>query len=184
MKRIIVLIVLVITMVNICMAQGSETIDQKKIGYYHALDLGAGIRGEYQNTIPWSVSIRETHGIQFNPHFVLGINIEFQYISSCFSDGGGSDVFLFSGGLDFRYFILKKYKWTPFLWLSWNAGMKLTAAQDLRPTYNYRVAIDGFFDLPTLFLGCNYKYRGEKSIYFALGYDFAAGASIRVGTRF
>lgn len=47
MKRIIVVIVLVITMVNICMAQGSETIDQKKIGYYHALDLGAGIRGKY-----------------------------------------------------------------------------------------------------------------------------------------
>lgn len=184
MKKIFAIIAIIIAMNDFCLAQTSESQKQKKISYYHALDVGVGIGGKCQDIISLGVTIQETHGIQFNPHIVLGINIQFQYISSCFFDGVRTDNFLFSGGLDFRYFILKKYKWTPFLWLSWNAGLRLYAAQELRPSYNNRFGMDGFFDLPALFIGCNYKYAGVKSIYFALGYDFAAGASIRVGTRF
>ncbi len=184
MKRKIATIIIVFATSVVCLAQAQESPKRNKISYYHALDVGFGIRGKYQNLVPWGASIRETHGIQFNPHFVLGINIEFQYLSSCFSDGEGTDNFLFSGGLDFRYFILKKRKWTPFLWLSWDAGLRLYATQKLRPSYNNMFGMDGFFDLPTFFVGCNYKYLAEKSIYVALGYDFAAGASIRIGTRF
>lgn len=170
----------------ICLLSFSQTDNvesTKKIQYYHSIDLGSGFEKWKPGVSTWGVSIRETHGMLIKQHVVVGLNLEFLYANIYRNDGEGCDVLAFSSGLDLRYFILKKYKWTPFLMFKWNVGLTIVGKTRNRPMEYADVY--PLFDNISFFVGCNYSFKEKKSVYMALGCDMIyPGPAFRIGVRF
>lgn len=184
MKQLYSFVIISIISLMLCSAQSGENIrSTKQIQYYHAIEIGTGIDVHNSPLIPWGISVKEIHGILFNPHIALGLNFEFQYIDNFRADKTRCDNYLFSGGLDLRYFILKKYKWTPFLIFEWNGGICLVNTSNQR-IMEYADVMP-FFDKVSIFAGCNYTFSEKRSVYLAAGYDVAlTGPSLKIGVRF
>lgn len=165
----------------------SQVEKGNKIKYYHSVDIEyniCNIDPNYHGN-DWGLSLHETHGILFNPHLMLGLDIGIQYANLNYCETK-SQAFMFEGGINFRYFILKKYKWTPFLMTYWDFGVDIARNHP----YHWSDNEFSFVNLAAetgLFLGCNYSFKPNKSIYAAAGMDFNSigiTPSLRIGVQF
>ncbi len=174
MKRIVIVNVLFLFSVAL-FGQNEKIVEptikkEKKISYYHAVGLGTGFGASekynwYSKPQPWSVFIDETHGIQFNPHLMLGLNIGFMYISPAACNSHCHDL-VFNYGLSFRYTILKN-KWSPFLLLNLGNGFEVFLPED-NPSWKMKAQfIQGVNT--SLYAGCRYEFGYHKEVFGALG---------------
>ncbi len=159
---------------------------EKKIGYYHAVDLGTGFgasknHNSYCKPQPWTVFVNETHGIQFNPHLMLGLNIGFMYISPAACNSYCHDL-AFNYGLSFRYTILKN-KWSPFLLLTMGNGFEIFVPEE---NTSWRMKAQFIQGVNTsLYAGCRYEFGCHKEVSGALGFEtLIFGPALRIGVRF
>jgi hypothetical protein len=190
MKRLFVLYLIVLF--SFPLFGQNETITgptikkEKKISYYQSADIGFGFGASEKHNLyckpqPWSVFVNETHGIQFNPHLMLGLNIGFMYISPAACNSQYHNIY-FSGGLDFRYTILKN-KWSPFLMLNLGSGIDIflregASANRMRAQYLREVKA-------SVYAGYRYKFGQRKEVYCALGIESLFwGPALRIGARF
>ena len=181
-------IVFVFILLYICLLSFSQTDNAKstrKIQYYHSVDVGCGFYNQKSNFATWGVAIRETHGMLIKQHVVVGLNIKFMYNGNySYSKQEKDALFLVSAGLDLRYFILKKYKWTPFLMFDWNVGTRLIG-HPYRDPIVQAPAFFPFYKQASIYAGANYTFEERKSVYMAMGYDSSyLGMGLRVGVRF
>lgn len=195
---------------NILLAQ-TEPPRKNKVQYLHAVETKAGygiLVDDYGFFIRetngtsslavfkqwWGVGIHELHGIQFNPHLalsgVIGLDFlkmypdeqEFQANNPSFPlPYPDLYVMNFTLGLNFKYTILKKYKWSPFLTLEvCPIGAELTGLK--HPTFYYR---DWFRRGSASFsIGAQYRFKDRQNVYAALGYELAfSQLFLSVGVR-
>jgi hypothetical protein len=171
------------------MAQPENQPPKKHIEYYHAIDVGAGfgiLLYKNNNSCTRGVSVRETHGILIRQHLVVGLNLEFKYDNISFrkyQHEPGFHALGFSTGLNLRYLVLKKFKWSPLLMFNWNVGMYTQGKKDQNPVRWEEVR--GVYYNISFFSGCNYRFKDGKSVYALLGCDISyPGPAMRIGIRF
>ncbi|MBO4504109.1 MAG: hypothetical protein J5730_04800 [Bacteroidales bacterium] len=147
----------------------------------------------------WSVGLHEIHGMQFNPHIslsaVIGVNFHKMYPDKkaylsdqeVFHDSDLSYswpypnlyVLDFELGLNFKYIILKKRKWSPYLTLEvCPISAELIRLQGSTYRDWYRRGSASFI------AGAQYSFKDRQSVYAALGYELAfSQLFLSVGVR-
>lgn len=143
----------------------------------------------------WGIGLYELHGIRFNPHFILSaeISAKFHYSyadHNSFHDGITTpcDVYglRFLVGINFKYIILKKYRWSPYIEANYLGGVLIHRTKG----YNPRV-VDGeitkfrtVVDL-SICAGATYRITEQKGLFLGAGYQFPDNALLlKVGYQF
>ncbi len=205
-------ILLSVVFMTVCLcsfAQGQEK-KANKIQYYHE----AGISALYApndvdlidplndyTSVPFNnlfgVCLHELHGIKFNPHLILSaeFDVYFRYsIADKVHSLYPCDMFGFGFlmGLDFKYIMLKKYNWSPYLEISLTPLGFATATTRGYPVQHpnpigtrtelYGVNHTGEY---SVFAGANYKVKERQSLNISVGYRILSETfMLRVGYQF
>jgi len=200
MKKIIVTTSILLISWVVSAQQDVSYSKQKKIQYYHAIETDAifglnemGIYPFLGNYQSWGASVRELHGIRFNPHLILSAEIgsDFYYFSDLNHKQDCPDMFrmTFMLGVNFKYIMLKKSKWSPFLMLDcMPLGIGMIGEKQPIRKWNSEEKYNRFdFSVGEIgvFLGANYNFGELQSVSMALGYvyGFSSELRLRVGIR-
>lgn len=208
MKKYFSLIVIITISVNIAISQTDTKQYKNTIQYLHAIEVKAGYtliengydlydifrHRKYSIVVPfkqcWGVGVHELHGIYFNPHFSLSVVIGMDFLK-LYADREQASLFPepypkkyvldFLLGLDFKYTLLKKYNWSPFLELEvCPVSAELYGLK--HPDHAYQNWQRG--GLCSLSMGALYRFNDRQSIYAALGYEAVwSQLFLKVGVR-
>lgn len=183
MKRIFLTTICILFTVVLLQAQDNI----KKVKYYQSVDIECMMGSfEKETTFPnWGLSLQETHGILFNPHFMLGMDIGVQYFQSNKRMTEKLHSLGFYAGIDFRYFILKNHLWTPFLMVNFGGGIKMQDSYLDLDLNSSSYLSKTYWKLPSLYFGYTYQFAENKNVYTALGFDATyLSPSLRIGVHF
>ena len=186
-------------------AQTRDESNQSKIQYYHGVEIQAGygvmgysVVNDNQRILfknLWGVGVHELHGIQFNPHLSLAVELGMDFHKSYFDDrmsghsgyaASSSDLYLlnFPLGLNFKYTILKRYNWSPFLMVSClPARLQVRGFQDSNEGKTHSTVLLNAGSV-CFSAGAQYRFNERQSIYAAIGYETAySQITLTIGTR-
>lgn len=198
MKKIFSLLVVTLFFANLITAQTEPKTHKNKIQYLHAVEAHIGynifvdnyglliyaspevfIDGEFHHC--WSLGLHELHGIQFNPHLslaaVLGMDFLKMYphkenfqISNPTYPQPYPELYIlkFNLGLNFKYTILKNYKWSPFLAVEVcpiSAAMRGLIPHDVY-SVRWQREWSGSFAA-----GAHFRFKDRQSVYVSTGYE-------------
>ncbi|MDY6348773.1 MAG: hypothetical protein SPL42_10175 [Bacteroidales bacterium] len=166
---------------------------------------------------PWGIGLYELHGIKFNPHLILSaeLNLNFihatanyNYVDGYYTivDENGNPLLPgmperkvspcningvnFHFGVNLKYIILKKFKWSPTLELSVlpiGFAAYSTKGYPRQYDYNYNGEVK-LFDrsaMLAIYAGANYKVKDRQSLNLSVGYRIPGNALLlKVGYQF
>ena len=183
---------------HIAIAQTETKTHKNKIQYLHAVEAKAGYNifvdnygmlirftpeeitvGEFHNC--WSVGLHELHGIQFNPHLSLAAVVGMDFLKMYPHEEAFQTcnptypqpypelcILKFNLGLNFKYTILKNYRWSPFL-----AVEVCPISAEL-----HRQVPHDFYSLTWLrswsgsfAAGAQFRFKERQSVYVSAGYE-------------
>ena len=195
MKKIFSLLAVTLVFANLIIAQTDTKQHKNTIQYLHAMEVNAGYtliengydlydifrHRKYSVEVPfkqcWGVGVHELHGIQFNPHFSLSAVIGVDFLKLCTDKEEVSlipelypktYVLDFMLGINFKYTILKKYNWSPFLELE-VCPISAELYGFKYPDHHYHNWQRG--GLYSFSMGAQYRFKDHQSVYAALGYE-------------
>lgn len=198
MKKIFLIIAILVASTSFIIAQTEPQTHKNKIQYLHAVEAQAGYNifvdnyglliyatpkeftyGEFHHC--WSVGLHELHGVQFNPHLslaaVLGMNFLKMYPNKEAYQSNNPTfpqpypelyILKFNLGLNFKYTILKNYKWSPFLAVEiCPIGVEL---QGIKPNVRYANLWQRSWE-GSIAAGAHYRFKDRQSVYVSMGYE-------------
>ncbi|MCR4858038.1 MAG: hypothetical protein K5890_07565 [Bacteroidales bacterium] len=194
MRRIFYLVVIIVLFNNNIIAQADTKSNKDKIQYLHSVEAKIdcnikpnGYMYEMFKNRRYSVQVRfnqclgvglhELHGVQFNPHLSLSAVIGVDFLKLYpYNDNTLSPltcpkmyVMDFLLGLNFKYTILKQYKWSPLLVVE----ACPISAELYRFVYPTRICRDDWqrSGLYSFSMGAQCRFKDRQSVYAALGYE-------------
>ena len=195
MKKIVITISILLLCLVVSAQQDVSNPKQKKVQYYHAIETDAifglneiGIYPFSSNYQAWGASVRELHGIRFNPHLILSAEIgsDFYYFSELNHKQDCPDMFrmTFMLGVNFKYIMLKKSKWSPFLMLDcMPIGIGMIGEKQSIRKWNSEEKYNRFdFSAGEIgvFVGANYTFGERQGVSMAVGYVYGCCSELRL----
>jgi hypothetical protein len=202
-KKIISAGLIVLAMNGVAPAQTDsiQTVKLKsKISYYHALGVDyvlcpvAMAEQDNHKYFDMGTRLHVLNGIEFNPWLILSLDLQFAY-THCYDEdltivmpmkgisNGSKNAFTpfenigFKLGLDFRYRLLNRFKWSPVIGIAGGPSIELTSYPKQEGEYSSYWGWGGYI---SSYLGCSYRYRNNKQLWFGaswtvdFGYIFIA----------
>ena len=194
------LIVLALNGVASAQTDSIQSVKPKsKISYYHALGVDyalcpAATKQDNKKYYPMGVRLHVLNGIQFNPWLILSLDFQVAY-THCYDVGFDFAVPMkdlsksskgsftpyenigFKLGLDFRYRLLNRYKWSPVIGIAGGPSIELTSYPKQEGEYS---SYWGWGAYLSSYFGCSYRYQNNKQLSFGaswggdFGYVFIA----------
>ncbi len=195
-KRIISAGLIVLAMNGVAPAQTDSIPSAKpksKISYYHALGVDYAlcpVATEQNNKkyYPMGARLHVLNGIQFNPWLILSLDFLVAYTHCHDADfdfavpmkdlsKGSKGSFTpyenigFKLGLDFRYRLLNRFKWSPVIGIAGGPSIELTSYPKPEGEYS---SYWGWGAYLSQYFGCSYRYQNNKQLCFGAswGVDF------------
>lgn len=196
-KKIISAGLIVLGMSGIAPAQTDSIQTAKpksKISYYHALGVDYAfcpVASEQDNKkyYPMGVRLHVQNGIQFNPWLILSLDLQIAYTHFNYEDinfampmkdlsksSKGSftpyENIGFKLGLDFRYRLLNRFKWSPVIGIAGGPSIELTSYPKQEGEYT---SYWGWGAYLSSYFGCSYRYQNNKQLYCGAGWGVDFG---------
>ena len=179
---------------------------KSKVSYYHALGVDYVLQPfamEYDNQKYYDMGFRlhVLNGIQFNPWLILSLDFQFAYThchrkewtfplpmkGSSYGSKGSFYHFEnlgFKLGLDFRYRWFNRFRWSPIMGVTGGPSIELVSY----PKENGYSSSSGWGGYISYYLGCSYRYRNNKQLWFGASWTVDFGyvfiAKLLLGFRF
>ena len=167
---------------------------KSKISYYHALGVDyvlcpGATEQDNQKYYDMGARLHVLNGIQFNPWLILALDFQVAY-THCYDAGfdfavpmkdlskGSKGSFTpyenigFKLGLDFRYRLLNRYKWSPVIGIAGGPSIELTSYPKQEGEYS---SYWGWGAYLSSYFGCSYRYQNNKQLYFGAGWGVDFG---------
>ena len=197
-KKIISAGLIVLAMNGVLTAQTDSiqtTKPKSKISYYHALGIdyafcpAAMAEQDNQKYYAMGARLHVLNGIQFNPWLILSLDFQVAY-THCYDAGfdfavpmkdlskGSKGSFTpyedigFKLGLDFRYRLLNRFKWSPVIGIASGPSIGLTSYPKREGEYS---SYWGWGAYLSSYFGCSYRYQNNKQLYFGAGWGVDFG---------
>ncbi|MEG2070952.1 MAG: hypothetical protein RR034_06215 [Bacteroidales bacterium] len=176
MKKIIFITAVLFCSINVLNAQPNDSVPKNKKKYYHAIEATGFYNFTQRNS--WGGGIHEINGIQFNSHLALGLGIGFHYFENYYTTPK-MNFFMFPVYLNFKYTILKKIKWSPFLMVDFGY---------IAVYEKFKTSGNGYWEhglTSTISLGYNCKFKETENLYIGIGCEiFMLCPSLKIGFQF
>ena len=195
-KKIISAGLIVLGMSGIAPAQTDSIQPVKpksKISYYHSIGVDYTlcpfpIEQNNQKYYDMGARLHVLNGIQFNPWLILSLDFQFAY-THCYDEESSISVPMkdlsksskgsvtpyenigFKLGLDFRYRLLNRFKWSPIIGITLGPSVELTSyAKDEGRYHHWNWG--GYL---SQYVGCSYRYLDNRQLWFGIGWGVDQG---------
>ena len=190
-KKIIFATMIVLAMNGVATAQTDSLQTAKpksKISYYHAIGVDyvlcpGAIEYDNQKFYDMGVRLHVLNGIQFNPWLILSLDFQFAYTHfhgeewsfpvpmKGLSNGSKGafhhyEDFGFKLGLDFRYRLLNRFRWSPIIGITGGPSIEFTSYPK-GDGYSRGWGLGGYI---SEYIGCSYRYLNNKQMWFGIGW--------------
>jgi hypothetical protein len=160
---------------------------QSKIGYYFALGVDyalcpSPIESDNQMYYDMGARLHVLNGIQFNPWLTLSLDFQFAY-THVFEDFEYSTPYNdlgFKLGLDFRYRLLNRFRWSPVIGIAAGPSLELTFYPQQEESYQYQGDC-GWGAYLSQYIGYSYRYKNNKQLLFGVSWTVDFGFNYFVG---
>ena len=192
MKKIILLFVVIGLSTSLFAQTDNPDNDnpKHKIGYYCSLGVdysfGSAVYGGGYPKVCQGARLHWLNGIQFNPWLSLSLDLQLayswlhesyypvpmKYANLTKSTGeNGLHNFGVKLGVDFRYRILNRYQWSPYIGVSIGPSFELVFDELENGNVNGDQYMGVYF---SEYVGCAYRYKPGKNLFFGPGLSFEA----------
>ena len=162
---------------------------QSKIGYYFALGVDyalcpSPIESDNQMYYNMGARLHVLNGIQFNPWLTLSLDFQFAYTHvfeiHVFENSTPYNDLGFKLGLDFRYRLLNRFRWSPVIGVAAGPSLELTFYPQQEERYQYQGDC-GWGAYLSQYIGYSYRYKNNKQLLFGVSWTVDFGFNYFVG---
>ena len=162
---------------------------QSKIGYYFALGVDyalcpSPIESDNQMYYDMGARLHVLNGIQFNPWLTLSLDFQFAYTHvfeiHVFENSTPYNDLGFKLGLDFRYRLLNRFRWSPVIGIAAGPSLELTFYPQQEESYQYQGDC-GWGAYLSQYIGYSYRYKNNKQLLFGVSWTVDFGFNYFVG---
>ena len=162
---------------------------QSKIGYYFALGVDyalcpSPIESDNQMYYNMGARLHVLNGIQFNPWLTLSLDFQFAYThvfeNHVFENSTPYNDLGFKLGLDFRYRLLNRFRWSPVIGVAAGPSLELTFYPQQEERYQYQGDC-GWGAYLSQYIGYSYRYKNNKQLLFGVSWTVDFGFNYFVG---